>query len=289
MRWVVPVTLALALCATPSCCKAARRVRTTRCWRTGFCRPRPCLRTIRRPTPRSGSARSSTSTRGSPPTTRSAARTCHDPRTGWANPHPTDTGIRGPGRRPQLGHHHQLGLHALPVLGRARRLARGAGARPDPQPDRDGRDARERGAQAERDSRATRSSSSPSSARDVTTDGIAKAIAAFERSIVSGPSPYDRCSWRDEHAMSPAAVRGHAPLQRQGALHALPQRAAVLRPGVPQPRRRHGPAQSPISAASSRPKDPADRGRFKTPTLRNIALTPPVPAQRLREDAAWTW
>jgi len=43
---------------------------------------------------------------------------------------------------------------------------------------------------------------------DVTTDGIAKAIAAFERTVVSGPSPYDRWLAGDKSAMSAAAVRG---------------------------------------------------------------------------------
>jgi cytochrome c peroxidase len=43
---------------------------------------------------------------------------------------------------------------------------------------------------------------------DVTTAGIAKAIATFERSIVSGPSPYDLYVGGDRTALSPAARRG---------------------------------------------------------------------------------
>ena len=35
---------------------------------------------------------------------------------------------------------------------------------------------------------------------DVTTDGIAKAIASFERTIVSGPFPYDRFLQGDKKA-----------------------------------------------------------------------------------------
>ena len=42
----------------------------------------------------------------------------------------------------------------------------------------------------------------------VTTDGIAKAIAAFERTVLSGPSPYDRFIAGDTSALSAAAVRG---------------------------------------------------------------------------------
>ena len=37
----------------------------------------------------------------------------------------------------------------------------------------------------------------------VTTDGIAKAIAAFERTVLSGPSPYDRFMAGDTAALSP--------------------------------------------------------------------------------------
>src|SRR5262249_30174031 len=44
---------------------------------------------------------------------------------------------------------------------------------------------------------------------DATPDGIAKAIAAFERTIVSGDSPFDRYEGGDKQAMSAAAVRGH--------------------------------------------------------------------------------
>jgi len=42
----------------------------------------------------------------------------------------------------------------------------------------------------------------------VTTDGIAKAIAAFERTVISGPSPYDMYLSGDRKAMNPAAIRG---------------------------------------------------------------------------------
>jgi len=60
------------------------------------------------------------------------------------------------GRRQELGDDPRLGVHEIPVLGRPRGIARGAGARPHSQPDRDGGDARERAPEAQRDSRVRR-------------------------------------------------------------------------------------------------------------------------------------
>jgi len=44
--------------------------------------------------------------------------------------------------------------------------------------------------------------------RDLEPDGVAKAIAAYVRTIVSGDSPYDRFRAGDKSAMSAAAQRG---------------------------------------------------------------------------------
>lgn len=44
----------------------------------------------------------------------------------------------------------------------------------------------------------------------VTEDGIARAIAAYERTLVSGTAPFDRWLAGDETAISPAAARGFA-------------------------------------------------------------------------------
>jgi cytochrome c peroxidase len=109
---------------------------------------------------------------------------------------------------------------------------------------------------------------------DVTTDGIAKAIASFERSIISGPSPYDRWLDGDKSAMSPAAVRGLHLFH--GKAHCSPchsgptfsnQEFHNLGAGMDKP--------NPDLGRFDHTKNPADRGRFKVPTLRNIALTPP--------------
>ena len=43
---------------------------------------------------------------------------------------------------------------------------------------------------------------------DVTSDGIAKAIASFERTVLSGDAPYDRFKAGDSTALSESAQRG---------------------------------------------------------------------------------
>jgi cytochrome c peroxidase len=44
----------------------------------------------------------------------------------------------------------------------------------------------------------------------VTRDGIAQALAAFQRTLVTGPSPYDRYLGGEKNALSPEAKRGMA-------------------------------------------------------------------------------
>jgi cytochrome c peroxidase len=109
---------------------------------------------------------------------------------------------------------------------------------------------------------------------EVTTDGIAKAIAAFERTVLSGPSRYDRYVAGDKSAISESAVRGrrlfngkarcmtchNGPMFSDQGFHNI---------GVGMDR-----AQPDIGREAVT-KDPKDRGRFKTPGLRNIALTWP--------------
>jgi cytochrome c peroxidase len=109
---------------------------------------------------------------------------------------------------------------------------------------------------------------------EVTTNGIAKAIAAFERTIVSGPSPYDHYLAGDKQALSPAAVRGleifmgkgncvvchNGPLFSDQSFHNIGVGMNVPKPDI---------------GREAVTKDPADRGKFKTPGLRNVAQTYP--------------
>jgi cytochrome c peroxidase len=109
---------------------------------------------------------------------------------------------------------------------------------------------------------------------DVNTDGIAKAIAAFERTIVSGPSPYDRQLMGDETALSAAAQRGMRLFNGKGhciSCHSGPSFSdqSFHNLGVGMDRK------DPDRGRFDHTKNPADTGKFKTPTLRNVAMTPP--------------
>lgn len=109
----------------------------------------------------------------------------------------------------------------------------------------------------------------------VTADGIAKAIAAFERTIIYANSPFDRYMQGDVNAMSESARRGmdlfngkaeciichNGPNFTDNKFHNL---------GVP--------ADGPIKEDLGRylvTKNESDKGAFKTSTLRNITETAP--------------
>lgn len=108
----------------------------------------------------------------------------------------------------------------------------------------------------------------------VTSDGIAKAIAAFERTVLSGPSPYDRFIAGDSSALSAAAVRGSQLFAGKAgcdACHMGPmfsdQSFHNIGVGMDRP--------EPDIGRQAVTGDPQDRGKFKTPGLRNVALTWP--------------
>jgi len=109
----------------------------------------------------------------------------------------------------------------------------------------------------------------------VTADGIAKAIAAFERTIVFANSPFDKYTLGDEHAMSESAKRGmnlfnnkaecikchNGPNFTDNKFHNI---------GVPA----DGPLKEDLGRYNVT-KVEADKGAFKTSTLRNITETGP--------------
>ena len=110
----------------------------------------------------------------------------------------------------------------------------------------------------------------------ITQVNIAKAIAAFERSLVTFNSPFDRYRAGDKHALSSEQKKGMdlffstrtacsschvAPLFTDNAWHNL---------GVPQV----GP-KAVDNGRADVTKNPADTGAFKTPMLRHIDQTGP--------------
>jgi cytochrome c peroxidase len=109
---------------------------------------------------------------------------------------------------------------------------------------------------------------------DVTADGIGKAIAAFERTVLSGDAPYDRFTAGDLKALSPAAERGRALFfgaARCSSCHSGPNFTdnAFHNIGVGMTSKTPDPGRFDAS------KLEGDKGAFKTPTLRDIARSAP--------------
>ena len=146
-------------------------------------------------------------------------------------------------------------------------------------------------------------------ARDITMKEVTMAIAAFERTQVSGDSPFDRWYFGgDQDAMSEAAVRGFATFLGNGrcvSCHTIEQDHAVftdhlfhnigvgindIQDKVPELARAFQVAKNEgidVDVAVLTDPDTSPLGRFavddqlssmggfKTPTLRNIAVTAP--------------
>jgi cytochrome c peroxidase len=132
----------------------------------------------------------------------------------------------------------------------------------------------------------------PAEADRITTANVAKALASFERSIISARSPYDRYHYGGEdNAVSESAKRGETLFFNQhldcfqchgGANFSD---ATAFEKNAERRVEFHNTGLYNLSGSLSYPtpnlgiyeftKSPADVGRFKAPTLRNIALTAP--------------
>jgi len=110
--------------------------------------------------------------------------------------------------------------------------------------------------------------------RDLDADGIAKAIAAYVRTIVSGNAPYDRFKAGERDAMSPAAQRGLALFAgKAGCIHCHVgfnfTDEGYRNIGVGMDR------EDPDLGRFMVTRHEADKGAFKTPTLRDVARRGP--------------
>lgn len=200
--------------------------------------------------------------------------TCHIPETGWSHRAPTDTGIKG-----QVGGRNSGSIIDAAYMkvqfwdGRAASLEEQA-VGPIANPIEMG----ETLANVVNKLNAIPGYKSQFNAvfgTDATEEAIGKAIAAFERTIVSGPSPYDRYQQGELSAMTPEAVRGMNIFNGKG--HCLPCHS--------------GPAFSDggyhnlgVGYENGKYKDEGryaisknrkEMGAFKTPGLRNTAQTHP--------------
>ena len=112
-------------------------------------------------------------------------------------------------------------------------------------------------------------------ASDPNLQGIAEAIAAFERTVISTNSPFDKYAMGDSKAMDKAAVRGMALFKGKARCilcHNGPNFTdnQFYNLGVPQ----IGPMKEDLGRYYVT-KVEKDKGAFKTPTLRSIAQTAP--------------
>lgn len=109
---------------------------------------------------------------------------------------------------------------------------------------------------------------------DVTAENIAKAISAFERTVLSGDAPYDRFKKGDKKALSAAAARGYDVFFNKAHCSACHSGSNFtdgsfhnLGVGID--------AKEPDVGRQTVSKLLGDRGAFKTPTLREIARSAP--------------
>ena len=199
--------------------------------------------------------------------------TCHDPRTGFSNPNPTDTGIKG-----QVGGRNSGTIINAAYMrfqfwdGRAGSLEEQA-LGPIHNPIEMG-ETLENVINKLNAIPGYKEQFNQVFGTDASAEGIAKAIASYERTVISGPSPYDLWLMGDKSAMTKAAVRGLRIFNGKGhctPCHSGPmfsdQSFHNLGAGMDKP--------NPDLGRFSQTKNPTDTGRFKTPTLRNIAETPP--------------
>jgi len=109
---------------------------------------------------------------------------------------------------------------------------------------------------------------------EATPELIAKAIASFERTLLSGDAPYDRFKAGDKSALSPAAQRGMEVFFKKAhctACHAGPNFSdgAFHNIGIGMDK------EKPDLGRYNETKLLGDRGAFKTPSLREVARTAP--------------
>ena len=109
----------------------------------------------------------------------------------------------------------------------------------------------------------------------VTAEGIGKALASFERTVLSGNSAYDRYKAGEHHALSESAKRGLALFESERVNCVT---CHVGHNFTDENYRNLGIGMDKAQPDLGRyeiSKNEEDRGAFKTPTLRDVALTAP--------------
>ncbi|MBC8088055.1 MAG: di-heme enzyme [Phycisphaerae bacterium] len=131
----------------------------------------------------------------------------------------------------------------------------------------------------------------PNSDSAISLDHVTKAIAAFERTLISGNSAYDRAQNGDSVAMSPAARRGQELFfsENMECFHChggfnFTGTTDYVGKGIPEVEFHNTGLYNRDGKGAYSTNNPGlreftnraeDEGRFKAPSLRNIALTAP--------------
>ncbi len=195
--------------------------------------------------------------------------TCHDPKNAWAEPTATSTGIAG-----------QIGDRNSPTIlnsayfeslfwdGRSPSLEHQA-LGPIENPIEMGHDLQVVVDQLSKIPGYQVMFEAAFNGEGVSKQNIAKAIASFERTLLSGNSPYDR------KEMDESAQRGEKLFTKAGCqfCHAQPLFGSdkFHNIGIGTKGEKPDPGRQTVSLAD----DDRDWGKFRVPTLRNVALTGP--------------
>lgn len=199
--------------------------------------------------------------------------TCHNPSLGWTDGRPTSKGIKG-----QIGHRNAPSIinaayHRTQFWdGRAASLEEQA-LGPIENPIEMGSDLTDVVNKLSIDADYSERFKDVFGTQ-VTRDGIGKAIAAFERTIVSGNSPYDRYEAGDDNALNETQKRGMDIFMDRAncaACHIPPtfSNGRFYNAGVGMDEDKPDPGRKCVT------KRQRDYGRFRVPSLRDVEKTGP--------------
>jgi len=107
--------------------------------------------------------------------------------------------------------------------------------------------------------------------KGITKDTLAKAIASFERTVVSTDAPFDRWVRGDENAISASAKHGFELFEGKANCNACHQGFNFMDDGY----HNIGLKDNQDAGRFAKLPLPSMKGAFKTPTLRDITLTAP--------------
>jgi len=202
--------------------------------------------------------------------------TCHDPQMGWAEHRPTSAGIKDAEGHPQIG-----GRNAPTVINAAYATSQFWDGR---EPSLEAQAIGPVGNPIEMGSSMESVIDQFSKiagyqerfqavfGTDVTEEGFAKAVAAFERTVLSGNSPYDKFKAGDEAALDEAQKRGMALFEDHcNMCHKAPlfSNYGFYNAGVGMDK------EEPDKGRMAVTEEERDLGKFRVPALREIADTAP--------------